>query len=89
MPVENSIEGNVGESYDALYSSYLYVIGEIYHKIEHCLIGTGNLENVEEVYSQDNAEISYRKIITKQFQLMILLEVSKLSKIWIRIILHP
>ena len=29
LPVENSIEGNVGESYDALFSSNLYAIGEI------------------------------------------------------------
>ena len=65
LPVENSIEGNVGESYDALYSSYLYVIGEIYHKIEHCLIGTGNLENVEEVYSHPQALGQCRNFLQK------------------------
>ncbi|HEY4681048.1 MAG TPA: prephenate dehydratase domain-containing protein, partial [Nitrosarchaeum sp.] len=39
LPVENSLEGSVGESYDLLYSTSLNAIGEIYHRIEHCLIG--------------------------------------------------
>ena len=55
LPVENSIEGNVGESYDALFSSNLYAVGEIYHKIEHCLIGTGQLDDVKMVYSHPQA----------------------------------
>ena len=55
LPVENSIEGNVGESYDALFSSNLYAIGEIYHKIEHCLIGNGTLDDVNTVYSHPQA----------------------------------
>ena len=55
LPVENSIEGNVGESYDALFSSNLYAIGEIYHKIEHCLIGNGTLDDVKTVYSHPQA----------------------------------
>jgi len=55
LPVENSIEGNVGESYDVLYPSTLYAIGEIYHKIEHCLIGNGKLDDVKTVYSHPQA----------------------------------
>ena len=41
LPVENSLEGSVGESYDLLYSTDLNVTGETYQKIEHCLIGIG------------------------------------------------
>ena len=41
LPVENSLEGSVGESYDLLYSTPLNATGEIYHRIEHCLIGIG------------------------------------------------
>jgi prephenate dehydratase len=44
LPVENSLEGSVGESYDLLYSTSLNAIGEIYHRIEHCLIGIGKLD---------------------------------------------
>ena len=55
LPVENSIEGSVGESYDLLHLTPLSVTGEIYHRIEHCLIGTGTLEGVETVYSHPQA----------------------------------
>lgn len=55
LPVENSIEGSVGRSYDLLYSTPLNAIGEAYHKIEHCLIGTGMLEEIDTVYSHPQA----------------------------------
>ncbi len=55
LPVENSIEGSVGRSYDLLYSTPLNATGEVYHKIEHCLIGTGRLEEIDTVYSHPQA----------------------------------
>lgn len=55
LPVENSIEGSVGESYALLYSTSLKVIGETYHHIKHFLIGTGSLEDVDTVYSHPQA----------------------------------
>jgi len=63
VPVENSIEGSVGESYDLLYSTSLNAIGEIYHKIEHCLIGKGSLDQVDTVYSHPQALGQCRKFI--------------------------
>jgi prephenate dehydratase len=63
LPVENSLEGSVGESYDLLYSTSLNVIGEIYHRVEHCLIGTGRLEDVDTVYSHPQALGQCRKFI--------------------------
>ena len=63
LPVENSIEGSVGESYDLLYSTSLYAIGEIYHKIEHYLIGSGSLEQINTVYSHPQALGQCRKFI--------------------------
>ena len=65
LPIENSIEGTVGESYDALYSSNLHAVGEIYHKIEHCLIGIGELEEIDTVYSHPQALGQCRKFIEK------------------------
>ena len=65
LPVENSIEGSGGESYDLLYSTSLNATGEIYHKIKHCLIGIGNLEDVETVYSHPQALGQCRKFIEK------------------------
>ena len=55
LPVENSIEGSVGESYDLLYTTQLAVTGEAYHRIEHCLIGSGGLDTVKTVYSHPQA----------------------------------
>ena len=63
LPVENSIEGTVGESYDLLYSTSLKVIGEIYHRIEHCLIGSGQIEEVDTVYSHPQALGQCRKFL--------------------------
>ena len=65
LPVENSLEGSVGESYDLLYSTSLNVTGEIYHRVEHCLIGTGKLEDVDTVYSHPQALGQCRKFIEK------------------------
>jgi prephenate dehydratase len=63
LPVENSLEGSVGESYDLLYYTDLNAIGEIYHRIEHCLIGIGKLDEVDTVYSHPQALGQCRKFI--------------------------
>lgn len=63
LPVENSLEGSVGESYDLLYSTSLNVIGEVYHKIEHCLIGNGKLNEIDTVYSHPQALGQCRKFL--------------------------
>ena len=60
LPVENSIEGTVGQSIDAITSyteswTDLHVINELYLKIEHCLISTGKLEDIDTVYSHPQA----------------------------------
>ena len=51
LPIENSLEGSVGESYDLLLSTTLNVVGEIYYRIKHCLIGFQDLEKIDTVYS--------------------------------------
>lgn len=65
LPVENSIEGSVGESYDLLHSTPLKIVGEIYHKIEHCLIGIGKLEDIDTVYSHPQALGQCRRFLQK------------------------
>jgi len=65
LPVENSLEGSVGESYDLLYSTSLNAIGEIYHRIDHCLIGNGTLEEIDTVYSHPQALGQCREFIEK------------------------
>ena len=55
LPVENSIEGTVGQSIDAITNTSLRSIGEVYLKVEHCLIGKGKLEDIKTVYSHPQA----------------------------------
>lgn len=63
LPVENSLEGSVGESYDLLLDTKLHATGEIYHKIRHCLIGFDGLEKIDTVYSHPQALGQCRKFI--------------------------
>jgi prephenate dehydratase len=63
LPVENSLEGSVGESYDLLLTTRLNVVGEIYHRISHCLISLQNLEKIDTVYSHPQALGQCRKFI--------------------------
>ena len=55
LPVENSIEGTVVQSIDAIINTDLHSVGEIYLKVEHCLISTGKLEEIKTVYSHPQA----------------------------------
>jgi chorismate mutase/prephenate dehydratase len=57
VPIENSLEGSVGQSYDLLLESPLTVNGEMELRVVHCLIAhpeTG-LESVKKVYSHPQA----------------------------------
>ena len=63
LPVENSLEGSIGESYDLLLSTKLNVVGEVYHRIKHCLIGFDTLDKIDEVYSHPQALGQCRKFI--------------------------
>ncbi len=57
VPVENSIEGSVGETYDSLLTTSLRVVGEINLRISHCLIGLpgAKISELKRVYSHPQA----------------------------------
>ena len=63
LPVENSLEGSVGESYDLLVSTSLTIVGEIYYRVKHCLIGFDGIDGVDTVYSHPQALGQCRKFI--------------------------
>lgn len=65
LPVENSLEGSVGESYDLLFSTTLNVVGEIYYRVRHCLIGFDKIQNIDTVYSHPQALGQCRKFIQR------------------------
>ncbi len=51
VPVENSSQGPIGETFDTLVEGDLPVTGEYYLPVRHTLFGRGALEQVEVVYS--------------------------------------
>lgn len=55
IPIENSTEGAVFHSMDMLAESSLFIVGQIYMPIEHCLISRGKLEEIRKVCSKDQA----------------------------------
>jgi len=57
VPVENSIEGSVYETYDMFLSSSARVVGEIILRIRHCLIALPetSITDVKVVYSHPQA----------------------------------
>ena len=57
IPVENSIEGSVGEVYDLLLLTKLKAIGEIYQRVHHCLIADrmAKISQIKSVYSHPQA----------------------------------
>jgi len=63
LPIENSLEGSVGESNDLLLSTNLIVVGEIYHRVHHSLIGIGSIGDIETVYSHPQALGQCRQFI--------------------------
>lgn len=55
VPVENSIEGGIGVTLDALMEFNQKIFKEVVIPIKHYLCGFGNLEEVEEIHSHPQA----------------------------------
>ena len=55
IPVENSITGSVGQSYDILRTTRMRIVSEIAYHIKHCLLGRGTLDQIQTVYSHPQA----------------------------------
>jgi len=66
VPVENSVEGSINETYDTLLSSNLTVIGEVVLRVVHCLIAlrAAKLEGIKVVYSHPQALAQCRNFVT-------------------------
>ena len=65
VPVENSLEGSVNQTYDLFLKYDLKVCGEVIVKIEHCLIAnqSTSLEAVKAVYSHPQALAQCRSFL--------------------------
>jgi chorismate mutase/prephenate dehydratase len=67
VPIENSIEGSVNQTYDLVLTHNLKVCGEIIIKIVHCLIAhhETKLNEIKTVYSHPQALAQCRKFLEK------------------------
>lgn len=68
VPIENSIEGSVNETYDLLLVTNMTVCGEIYQKIRHCLIVNPGADDskIRSVYSHPQALAQCRVNLQKR-----------------------
>ena len=53
VAIENSLYGSINEVYDQLLHSTLHIVGEVYLRVEHCLIGQpgAKISDITDVYS--------------------------------------
>ncbi|MFQ5941375.1 MAG: prephenate dehydratase, partial [Nitrososphaerales archaeon] len=67
VPIENSIEGSVNETYDLLINSQMMVCDEIYLRVVHCLISyrESDRNTVKAVYSHPQALAQCRNFLRK------------------------
>jgi prephenate dehydratase len=65
VPIENSLEGSVNETYDLLLASELKITGEIKLRIRPCLISKlhSGLDDIRTVYSHPQALAQCRKTL--------------------------
>ena len=66
VPVENSIEGSVNEIYDLLLDADKKITGEMFLKIEHCLIALPDSNAITKVLSHPQALAQCRNYIKRK-----------------------
>lgn len=67
LPVENSIVGNIDVNVDLLFEHDVYIIGEYYLPIKHCLLAPQGieLEAIKQVYSHPAALAQCRDFLNR------------------------
>lgn len=68
VPIENSTEGSVNQTYDLLLDTSLIVCGELDLRISHCLIGNinANISDIEKIYSHPQALAQCSKFLKQK-----------------------
>lgn len=68
IAIENSLFGSINPVYDLLLKHKLWISGEVYLRIEHCLIGTpdSSLDDIREVYTQLEAMAQCENYLDEQ-----------------------
>ncbi len=61
LPVENSTQGPIGESFDCIVETHLPVVGEFYLPVRHHLVGQCDVDEIEVIYSHPQPLAQCRK----------------------------
>lgn len=63
VPIENSIEGSINETYDLLIKYQIHIIGEVFQHVSHCFIINKNCDfkKIKKIYSHPQALAQCRK----------------------------
>lgn len=67
VPLENSLEGSVGMTLDALICRDVKITGEINLRVRHCLLGIGRPGEVKVILSHPQALAQCRGYLKRQF----------------------
>jgi prephenate dehydratase len=67
-PIENSLEGSIGVTMDALWEYDINIIGEVIVPIKHCLLSKGRIEDIKVILSHPQALAQCRKYIRTNFK---------------------
>ncbi|MDE0148323.1 MAG: prephenate dehydratase [Rhodospirillaceae bacterium] len=67
IPIDNSVAGRVADIHHLLPHSGLYIIGEHFQRVEHCLLGTADAEigGLKEIHSHIHALDQCRNLIAE------------------------
>ncbi len=67
IPIENSVAGRVADIHSLMPNSGMYIIGEHYQRVEHCLVAikSASLKTIKAVRSHVHALAQCRNIIRK------------------------
>ncbi len=68
VPIENSLEGSVGITLDALKEHDINITGEIIVPVSHCLLSKGSMDDVKVILSHPQALAQCRKFIRTHFK---------------------
>jgi prephenate dehydratase len=68
LPIENSLEGSIGITMDALLEYNINIIGEVIVPIRHCLLSKGRMEDITVVLSHPQALAQCHKFIRANFK---------------------
>ena len=67
VPLENSLEGSVGQTLDALLGRDVQIVGEMNLQVRHCLLGRGSPGDVKVILSHPQALAQCRGYLKRRF----------------------